>query len=143
MLVSLSLTTHILPVFQWAFGEYAEGAGVIEEQWKRPLKNMGLCMRFAVSVMQHWHQYFGIHKSFGTGPNKLHSLDMIIPKIGGERVGTRIQFSKKRKSFIFPPSWESGISFVLNLVFITRYMRPGGPWQRLCRCPLEGNGGLF
>ena len=28
-------------------------------------------------------------------------------------------------------------------LFITRYMRPGGPWQQLCRCPFRGNGGIF
>ena len=33
--------------------------------------------------------------------------------------------------------------FVLILVFVTRYMRPGGPWQRLCRCPLRDSDGLF
>ena len=33
--------------------------------------------------------------------------------------------------------------FVLNQLFITRYMQPGGLWQRLCRCPLRGNGELF
>ena len=33
-------------------------------------------------------------------------------------------------------------SLVLNLVFITRYMRPEGPWQRLAAA-LADNGGLF
>ena len=33
--------------------------------------------------------------------------------------------------------------FVLIQLFIPRYMRPGGAWQRLCRCPLRGNGGLL
>ena len=33
--------------------------------------------------------------------------------------------------------------FVLNQLFITRYMQPEGLWQRLCRCPLPGNGGVL
>ena len=28
-----------------------------------------------------------------------------------------------------------GFCFVLNLVFLSRYMQPEGPWQRPCRCP--------
>ena len=36
-----------------------------------------------------------------------------------------------------------GFCFVLILLFITRYMRPIGPWQRLCRCPPRISGGLF
>ena len=35
------------------------------------------------------------------------------------------------------------VLFVLNQLFITRYMQPGGLWQRLCRCPLRGNGGVL
>ena len=38
---------------------------------------------------------------------------------------------------------EGFFVFVLILVFITRYMRPGGPWQRLSRCPLRSSGGFF
>ena len=33
--------------------------------------------------------------------------------------------------------------FVLILVFVTRYMGPEGPWQRLCRCPSQGSSGIF
>ena len=33
--------------------------------------------------------------------------------------------------------------FVLILLFITRYMRPVGPWQRHSRCPLQVSAGLF
>ena len=33
---------------------------------------------------------------------------------------------------------DEKVLFVLNLLFVTRYMRPKGPWQRLCRCPLKG-----
>ena len=33
--------------------------------------------------------------------------------------------------------------FVLGQLFITRYMQPEGLWQRLCRCPLQGNGGVL
>ena len=33
--------------------------------------------------------------------------------------------------------------FVLNLVFITRYMRSKGPWQRHSRCPSRGNDDIF
>ena len=33
--------------------------------------------------------------------------------------------------------------FVLILLFITRYMGPGGSWQRRSRCPLQVSGRLF
>ena len=33
--------------------------------------------------------------------------------------------------------------FVLNLLFITRYMGPKGPWQRQSRCPLRSSDELF
>ena len=33
--------------------------------------------------------------------------------------------------------------FDLILLLLTRYMGLGRLWQRLCRCPSRGNGGLF
>lgn len=33
--------------------------------------------------------------------------------------------------------------FFLFVIFVPRYMQPEGLLQRLCRCPLRGNGGLF
>ena len=35
------------------------------------------------------------------------------------------------------------VFFVFILVFITRYIGPEGPWQRLCRCLSQGNDGFF
>ena len=51
----------------------------------------------------------------------------------------RRRFTCRRSSL----SLHMFLFFVLNQLFITRYMWPGGPWQRLCRCPLRGNGGGF
>ena len=45
--------------------------------------------------------------------------------------------------FVSPVSSLAVLFFVLNQLFIYRYMEPEGLWQRPCRCPSRGNGGLF
>ena len=38
------------------------------------------------------------------------------------------------------PKGKLILGFVLNLVFLSRYMWPEGPWQRPCRCPQDSSG---
>ena len=73
--------------------------------------------------------------------------------------GSRLDNEKVGAAFVWrrPEGWQGSrfhlgsnkevfdaeVFFVLNLVFLYRYMEPGGLWQRPCRCCMRGNDDIF
>ena len=72
----------------------------------------------------------GMDKGSGEGTNIL--LSLMVANAREYKIGCRLWVEAKDESIYFKPV---ALIFCFDSLFITRYMRPGGPWQRLCRCP--------
>ena len=76
------------------------------------------------------------------GPIQSLDKDVFLATSNGVGPQTAASLVTLPAGIIMPKSSPNVPMNVCNLVFITRYMRPGGPWQWLV-VALANSGGLF